>query len=68
MNFRRSHNREIQKREDGSHWLDGAAAIRDVNRQLGIQLSTDGPKTINGLIIEHLESIPVPGMKPATMQ
>jgi Mg2+/Co2+ transporter CorB len=57
-----SHSREIQQREDGSHWLDGATSIREVNRQLGIQLSTDGPKTINGLILEHLESIPVPGM------
>nr|CAA6825044.1 MAG: Magnesium and cobalt efflux protein CorC [uncultured Thiotrichaceae bacterium] len=57
-----SHSREIQEREDGSHWLDGATAIREVNRQLDTQLSTDGPKTINGLIIEHLESIPVPGM------
>lgn len=57
-----SHNREIQERDDGSHWLDGATSIREVNRQLGIQLSTDGPKTINGLIIEYLESIPVPGM------
>ncbi|CAA6802636.1 MAG: Magnesium and cobalt efflux protein CorC [uncultured Thiotrichaceae bacterium] len=57
-----SHSREIQEREDGSHWLDGATAIREVNRQLDTQLSTDGPKTINGLIIEYLESIPVPGM------
>ncbi|MEZ5536988.1 MAG: HlyC/CorC family transporter [Thiolinea sp.] len=57
-----SHSREIQQREDGSYWLDGATSIREVNRQLNIQLSTDGPKTINGLILEHLESIPVPGM------
>ncbi len=57
-----SHSREIQERDDGSHWLDGATAIREVNRQLDTQLSTDGPKTINGLIIEYLESIPVPGM------
>ncbi|MEZ5449731.1 MAG: transporter associated domain-containing protein [Thiolinea sp.] len=57
-----SHNREIQLREDGSYWLDGATSIREVNRQLNIQLPTDGPKTINGLILEHLRSIPVPGM------
>lgn len=57
-----SHSREIQQREDGSHWLDGATSIREVNRQLDTQLPTDSAKTINGLIIEHLESIPVPNM------
>lgn len=57
-----SHSREIQEREDGSYWLDGATSIREVNRQLDTQLPTDGAKTINGLIIEHLESIPVPNM------
>ncbi|MGB0848236.1 MAG: HlyC/CorC family transporter [Thiolinea sp.] len=57
-----SHSREIQPHEDGGHWLDGATAIRDLNRQLSTQLPTDGPKTVNGLIMEHLESIPVPGM------
>ncbi len=57
-----SHAREIQRMEDGSYWLDGATHIREVNRQLNIELPTDGPKTINGLIMEYLESIPVPGM------
>ncbi|PIE00550.1 MAG: magnesium/cobalt efflux protein [Thiothrix nivea] len=57
-----SHSREIQQRDEGGYWVDGALSIREVNRQLDIQLSTDGPKTINGLILEHLESIPVPGM------
>jgi len=57
-----SHTREIQKREDGSIWLDGATPIRDINRHLDIELPVDGPKTINGLITEHLQSIPVPNM------
>ena len=57
-----SHAREIQTMDDGSHWMDGATHIREVNRLLGIDLPTDGPKTINGLIMEYLESIPVPGM------
>ncbi len=57
-----SHARDIQRMEDGSAWLDGATHIREVNRELGTDLPTDGPKTINGLIMEYLESIPVPGM------
>ena len=57
-----SHSREIQERDEGGHWVDGATPIREVNRQLNTQLPTDGPKTINGLILEYLESIPVPGM------
>ena len=38
--------------------VDASASIRDVNRQLNISLATDGPKTLNGLIVEYLESIP----------
>ena len=47
--------------DDGSIWIDGAMHIRDLNRQLNMNLPTDGPKTINGLITEHLGSIPTPG-------
>lgn len=57
-----SQNREIQQLDDGSHLVDGSITLREINRQLGSQLNTDGPKTINGLILEYLESIPVPGM------
>ncbi|WP_372834321.1 transporter associated domain-containing protein, partial [Pontibacterium sp.] len=37
---------------------DGSAYIRDVNKALEWDLPTDGPKTINGLVTETLESIP----------
>ena len=47
--------------DDSSIWIDGAMHIRDLNRQLNMNLPTDGPKTINGLITEHLGSIPTPG-------
>lgn len=43
---------------DGSYLVDGSASIRDVNKEMSWQLPTDGPKTLNGLIIEHLEDIP----------
>ena len=48
----------MQAQEDGSFILDGAANIRDLNRILEWHLPSDGPKTINGLITEALESIP----------
>lgn len=41
--------------------VDGAANIREVNRAMDWDLPTDGPKTLNGLIVEYLETIPEPG-------
>jgi len=51
-------DQEIHPQDDGSHLIDGTANIRDVNKALGWQLPTDGPKTLNGVILEHLESFP----------
>jgi magnesium and cobalt exporter, CNNM family len=44
--------------EDGSAAADGAMPVREVNRALGLELPTGGPKTLNGLILEHLQDIP----------
>src|SRR5213592_2202997 len=44
--------------EAGAATADGAMPLRDVNRALGLSLPTDGPKTLNGLIVEHLQEIP----------
>jgi Mg2+/Co2+ transporter CorB len=44
--------------EHGSATADGALPVREVNRALGLNLPTDGPKTLNGLIVEHLQAIP----------
>ena len=49
---------EVILQPDGSYLVDGSASIRDVNKEMSWQLPTDGPKTLNGLIIEHLEDIP----------
>ena len=51
----------IREAEDGSWLVDGNTHIRDINRTLGWSLPADGPKTLNGLILEHLEIIPQPG-------
>jgi Mg2+/Co2+ transporter CorB len=37
---------------------EGTTPVREVNRALGLSLPTDGPKTLNGLILEHLQDIP----------
>jgi magnesium and cobalt exporter, CNNM family len=44
--------------EDGSASADGATPVRELNRALGLDLPTEGPKTLNGLILEHLRDIP----------
>ena len=44
--------------EEGSATAEGAMPVREVNRALGLSLPTDGPKTLNGLIVEHLQDIP----------
>jgi Mg2+/Co2+ transporter CorB len=49
-------------REGASTWIvDGSANIRELNRSQKWELPTDGPKTVNGLILELLETIPEPG-------
>lgn len=49
---------DIHPQDDGSYFIDGGAYVRDINRALQWQLPTDGPKTLNGLITETLESLP----------
>jgi len=49
---------DIHPQEDGTQVIDGAAYIREVNKALDWHLPCDGPKTLNGLITEALESIP----------
>jgi len=56
-----SFNRDIHPQEDGSYLVDGTASIREINRQLRWHLPVEGPRTLNGLILEHLESIPEAG-------
>lgn len=51
-------NVDIHPQEDGSFLIDGGAHVRLINRQLNWTLPQDGPKTLNGLIIEYLETIP----------
>ncbi len=46
---------------DGSFLIDGSTHVRDINRNLEILLPVEGPRTLNGLILEHMEFIPEAG-------
>jgi Mg2+/Co2+ transporter CorB len=56
-------------RADGVHWdaegccmTEGSAPLRDLNKRLGLAFPLDGPKTLNGLILELLQDIPEASM------
>ncbi|VAW51996.1 Putative membrane protein YfjD [hydrothermal vent metagenome] len=51
----------IHQQTDGTYLIDGHTHIRDINRTLNWKLPTKGPKTLNGLILEHMEIIPQTG-------
>lgn len=59
---------DITPQSDGSYVIDGTTTIRDINKNLKWELPTDGPKTLNGLLLEKLESFPEAsvGVKIAT--
>jgi Mg2+/Co2+ transporter CorB len=44
--------------DEGAATAEGAMPVRELNRALGLSLPTDGPKTLNGLIVEHLQDLP----------
>ena len=46
----------------GGVLVDGSRGLRDLNRALGLQLPLDGPKTLNGLILEYFRDIPEAGV------
>jgi Mg2+/Co2+ transporter CorB len=52
----------IQAQSDGSYLVDGAITIRELNRTTEWKLPLKGPRTLNGLIIENLETIPRTGI------
>lgn len=49
---------EVHPLPDGSYLVEGSANIRDLNKEMNWHFPTDGPKTLNGLILEVLEDIP----------
>lgn len=57
-NLAEDSQQEISPLTDGWFAIEGGTSIRDINKQLGWELPVDGPKTLNGLILEHIQSIP----------
>jgi Mg2+/Co2+ transporter CorB len=53
--------RDYTAEKTGSFLVNGTASVRDLNRDLNMELPTDGPKTLNGMVLEYLEDIPEPG-------
>lgn len=51
----------VKKQADGSYLVDAGITVRELNRLMQWELPTEGPKTLNGLIIEFMETIPEEG-------
>lgn len=49
------------RQDDGSLLLEGSTSLRELNRKLGLHLPLGEAKTLNGLILEHLQDIPEAG-------
>lgn len=52
----------LRQMEDGSWLVEGSALVRQINRKLGLEFPLEGPKTLNGLLLEYLEDIPETGV------
>ena len=48
--------------KDGTCLVEGSSPVRELNRKLDLALPMDGPKTLNGLVLEHLQDIPEAGV------
>ena len=49
---------DIMPQADGTYLVEGGMMIREVNRRLDWELPTEGPKTLSGLILEEIQTIP----------
>ena len=54
-------HKDVHPDSDGSFVVNASTTVRALNRSMRWNLPTDGPKTLNGLIVEFLETIPEPG-------
>ena len=52
---------KFMRQLDGSMFVEGGSLLRDLNRKMGMHFPLDGAKTLNGLILEHLQDIPEAG-------
>jgi Mg2+/Co2+ transporter CorB len=52
---------EIRPQPDGSYIVDGTTQVRNLNKSLNWALPSEGPKTLNGIVVEHFENFPPQG-------
>jgi len=52
----------LRREADGSWLVEGSVLLRHLNRKLGLDFPLDGPKTLNGLLLEQFEDIPEAGV------
>ena len=58
-------HKDVHREKDGSFVVNASASVRTLNRKMGWTLPTTGPRTLNGLIVEQLETIPDAGTSAA---
>lgn len=56
-----NHLGSYRPQSDGSYLIEGTALLRDLNRKLGCHFDLNGPKTLNGLIVDYFEGLPEAG-------
>lgn len=56
-------HKDVHRERNDSFVINASASVRTLNRKMGWTLPTTGPRTLNGLIIEQMETIPAPGQK-----
>jgi Mg2+/Co2+ transporter CorB len=54
-------HKDVHREKGGTFIVNASASVRTLNRKMGWSLPTSGPRTLNGLIVEYLETIPDPG-------
>ncbi len=62
MKFYKHAAPQIIRHKDGGYLVSGSITIRDLNRRLSWHLPEEGPKTLNGLVLEQVESMPSVGV------
>ncbi len=60
-NVSESTNPDIHKEDANCYLIEASITLRELNKGLKLKFSTDGPKTLSGVIIEYLETIPSSG-------
>jgi Mg2+/Co2+ transporter CorB len=56
-------HKDVHRERNDSYVVNASASVRTLNRKMGWSLPTTGPRTLNGLIVEQMETIPTPGQR-----